>query len=101
MKTLYLLLAIVGAIVPYLFYFQFIQAEGLSIRVFLSALYVNGAAGGFSADLMLASFVFWIFMFRQAKEPNGRKPYLFMVLNLTIGLSCALPAYLYAREKAQ
>ena len=98
MKNLYLLLAIVGAIIPYWFFIPFIQAEGLDIRRFVSALFVNGAAGGFSADLLLASFVFWIFMFQKVKESNGPKPYLFIVLNLTIGLCCALPAYLYARE---
>ncbi len=99
MKKLYLLLAIIGAIVPYFFFFQFIQAEGVNIPAFISALFANGAAAGFSADLLLASFIFWLFMFRQVKESNGPKPYIFIVLNLTIGLSCALPAYLYTREK--
>ncbi len=99
MKKLYLLLAVIGAIVPYIFFFQFIQTEGLNIPAFISALFVNGAAGGFSADLLLASFIFWLFMFQQAKESDGPKPYLFIILNLIIGLCCALPAYLYAREK--
>ncbi len=101
MKTLYLVLAITGAIVPYVFFFQFIQAEGVNIPAFISALFVNGAAAGFSADLLLASFIFWLFMFQHVKESNGPKPYIFIVLNLAIGLSCALPAYLYAREKPQ
>ena len=99
MKKIYLSLSIVGAIVPYLFFFQFIQAEGLNIPAFISALFVNGAAGGFSADLLLTSFIFWLFMFQQIKESNGPKPYLFIALNVTIGLCCALPAYLFAREK--
>ena len=99
MKKLYLLLAVIGAIVPYIFFFQFIQTEGLNIPAFISALFVNGAAGGFSADLLLASFIFWLFMFQQAKESDGPKPHLFIILNLIIGLCCALPAYLYAREK--
>ena len=34
MKKLYLLLAIIGAIVPYLFFFQFIHAEGVNIPAF-------------------------------------------------------------------
>ena len=99
MKKLYFLLAILGAIVPYFFFIQFIQAEGVDIPAFISALFVNGAAAGFSADLLLASFIFWLFMFQQAKESNGPKPYIFIALNLTIGLCCALPAYLYTREK--
>ncbi len=73
MKKLYLLLAILGAIVPYMFFFQFIQINGFDLPGFVAGLFVNGAAGGFSADL-------------------------FIILNLTIGLSCAFPAYLYARE---
>ena len=99
MKNLYLLLAIVGAIVPYYFFFQFFQAEGVDIVAFISALFVNGAAGGFSADVLLASVIFWLFMFHQVKASEGPKPYLFIALNLAIGLCCALPAYLYAREK--
>ena len=101
MKKLYLLLAVIGAIVPYFFFFQFFQAEGINISAFVSALFVNGAAGGFTTDVLLSSIIFWLFMFKQVKESNGPKPYLFIVLNLAIGLSCALPAYLYAREKAK
>ena len=98
MKNLYLVLAIVGAIVPYVFFMGFFQSEGLALGTFVEALFVNGAAGGISADLFFTSFVFWLFMFMQAKSDNGPKPYLFIALNLLIGLSCALPAYLYARE---
>ena len=98
MKKLYLVLAVIGAIVPYIFFFPFIQADGFNIPAFMSALFVNGAAGGISADLFLASFIFWIFMFQQDREANGPKPYLFIILNLAIGLCCAVPAYLFARE---
>jgi len=99
MKIIYLVLAIVGAIVPYVFFFEFIQNSGLDITAFASALFVNGAAGGFSADLLFSSFVFWLYMFHQTTQnKNLPKPYFFIMLNLTIGLSCALPAYLYAKE---
>lgn len=101
MKNLFLFLALLGAIVPYLFFFQFIQLEGLNLPLFIESLFVNGAAGGFSADLLFTSFVFWLFMFAEWKKSDMPKPYLFIVLNLTIGLSCALPAYFYAKENAK
>ncbi len=100
MKNTYLVLAILGGVVPYLFFFQFIQVEGLNLPLFMESLFANGAVGGFSADLFFSSFVFWFFMFIQANRSKGPKPYLFIFLNLAIGLSCALPAYLYARENA-
>jgi len=97
MKNIYLFLAVLGGIIPYILFFQFVHAEGLNLSAFIESLFVNGAAAGFSADLLIASFVFWLFMFVESKEINAPKPYLFIVLNLTIGLSCALPAYLYAK----
>ncbi len=98
MKKLYLVLAIVGAVLPYAFFIQHISSEGVSLMAFLAAVFANPAAGGFTADLLFTSMVFWIFMFHQRSREKGPPPTLFIVLNLLIGLSCALPAYLYARE---
>ncbi len=98
MKTLYLMLAIAGAVVPYLFFINFFNSEGFDLFGFIGGLFANGAAGGFTADLLISSFVFWLFMFNRQNE--GLKPWVFIALNLTIGLSCALPAYLWANEKS-
>lgn len=97
-KKLYLLLAIGGAVVPYIFFIQHFAAAGFHIGVFVSAVFVNPAAGGFTADLLISSLVFWIFMLHRRGRGEGPGPFWFIVLNLTIGLSCALPAYLYASE---
>ena len=97
MKILYLILAIAGAVVPYLFFIQFFGEVGIDLQSFVAALFANGAAGGFTADLLITSGVFWIYMFNQKEGPA---PWLFVVLNLSIGLSCALPAYLYASIRA-
>jgi len=99
MKKLYLVLAIVGAIIPFAFFIPFFQQNGIHLPSFVSALFSNGAAGGFTADLLISSFVFWLYMFQRQREVEGPKPNLFILLNLTIGLSCALPAYLYANER--
>lgn len=98
MKKIYLMLAIIGALIPYVFFIQFFQVEGINLTLFVGSLFANDAAGGFSADLLLSSVVFWFYMIHQLKELGAPKPYFFILLNLTIGLSCALPAYLYARE---
>ena len=93
MKNVYLLLAVLGAVVPYLFFFEFFAESGIDLALFVAALFANGAAGGFTADLLITSSVFWVYMFTRREGPA---PWLFVLLNLTIGLSCALPAYLYA-----
>lgn len=101
MMYLYLILAILGGVVPYLFFFQFFGSFGLDLPEFISALFVNGAAGGFSADLLITSLVFWIYIFQQQRNNDGPQPVLFIAMNLLIGLSCALPAYLFVRERAK
>ncbi|MCI0595590.1 MAG: DUF2834 domain-containing protein [candidate division Zixibacteria bacterium] len=99
MKKLYLVLAVIGAILPYLFFIRHFSNEGFGLSGFMAAVFANPAAGGFTTDLLLSSGVFWIFMFLERRMKMGPNPLLFILLNSFIGLSCALPAYLYARER--
>ena len=98
LKTTYLILAFLGAIIPIAFFMSFFVAQGVDLVTFIEALFVNGAAGGFTADLLISSFVFWIYMF--SNQAQGPKPWAFIAINLCIGLSCALPAYLWAKTSS-
>ena len=98
LKTTYLILAILGVVILRAFFANFASETGLDLFSFVAALFVNGALGGFTADLLISSFVFWVAMFSNSE--GGPKPWTFIVLNLYIGLSCALPAYLWAWTRA-
>lgn len=95
MRLIYLLLAIAGTVIPMLCFFEFFVSQGFSPYLFAEGIFANGAATGFAADLFISSFVFWAFMFSRREGP---RPWLFIVMNLCVGLSLALPAYLYAAE---
>ena len=97
-QSIFLLLAIVGAIAPWFFFAQFFGAEGLA-GAFVPALFANGAAGGFTTDLLISSLVFWIFLFPEARRTGLGRPWIYVLINLAIGLSCALPLFLWARER--
>ena len=88
-RTILLFLAVVGAVAPWLFFARFFATEG-SVG-FVPALFVNGAAGGFTTDLLISSLVFWIFAFGETKRGALSRPWLYVAVNLAIGLSCALP----------
>lgn len=94
-RTIYLILAIVGAIVPYVFFIQHFGAAGFGVMDFVRALFANPATGGLTSDLVISSLVFWTAIFQRRHSSNGPNPAFFIFLNLVIGLSCALPAYLY------
>lgn len=95
-RTVYLGLAILGAIVPYLFFVQHFNSAGFGLMNFIGALVATPPAAGFTSDLLISSLAFWIAMLARRNRGVGPHPALFIVLNVTIGLSCALPAYLYA-----
>lgn len=96
MKTTYLILAIVGAVVPYLFFLPWFAEHGIALGGFVSAAFGNQVAAGATSDLLISSAVFWVMM---GADGEGRRAPWFVALNLLIGLSCALPAYLYVRER--
>lgn len=94
MKYVYLALAVLGTVVPYAFFISHFQSEGLGLGTFVRAAFTNGASGGMGADLLISSVVFWVWLARNKVE----KAWVFVGLNLAIGLSCALPLCLYLRE---
>ena len=98
-SSLFLALAVARAVVPYFFFIQFFAAEGFGGN-FVGALFVNGAAGGFSSDVLLSSLVFWLFLFSESRRVGVSRPWTYVAVNLLIGLSCALPLFLWAREQA-
>ncbi len=97
MKNLYLVAAVAGAVIPYFFLVQHFDAEGYALGAFLVAAFATPAASAAWADLIISSVVFWILLAQSGVA--GRNITVFVLLNLLIGLSCALPAYLWWRAK--
>lgn len=98
MRAVYLILAVVGAIVPYLFFGQFI-ASGAQADAFLRQLFATAPAGGFTADLVITSVVFWIWSYGEARRSGLGRWWIYPFLNLAVGLSFAFPLFLYFREQ--
>lgn len=91
-RNVYLALAVLGTVVPYVFFMQFFAAHGIDLPAFVAALVANPAASGFTADIVISSAVFWVWMFSHRDGPN---PWPFIAANLLVGLSLALPLYLW------
>ena len=98
MKRFYLLAAIIGTVIPWAFFASFFATEGLNLPLFLSNLFVNGAAGGFSADVLISIGVFWVWSYQDAKRQGIRQWWLVLPTSFFVGLSLSLPLYLYLRE---
>ncbi len=97
LRNAWLALAIIGAVLPWYYLAGFMVENPLDIGGFLAAATANNVVTGFTADLLISSLVFWIYMF--SRRPAGPAPWPFILINLLIGLSCALPAYLYIASR--
>ncbi|MEM9291789.1 MAG: DUF2834 domain-containing protein [Acidobacteriota bacterium] len=98
MKTVYLLAACVGAILPWWTFFPFLVENGVYPQTILTALYANGASSGLATDFFISCVVFWIFVVRDAKSIGLRGWWFVLPAAPLIGLSMAFPTYLYLRE---
>ena len=98
-KHLYIALAILGFILPWMHYIGFIQINGLNIPLFISEIFATAPASGFAADVLWATLVFWIWTYFDSKEHQLPRWWLAFLLGAMVGLSVALPIYLLMREQ--
>jgi hypothetical protein len=101
LKSFYLLSAIIGTIVPWIFFAQFFAKEGFNLATIIQSLFANGAAGGFSADVLISIVVFLVWSFFDSKKIKLKNWWLVLPASFTVGLSLALPLYLYLRTDTE
>jgi Terpene cyclase DEP1 len=98
MKTIHLFLTVVGFAAAFAIIGGFTAQFGLDIpRFFQPALMLDAGGLGW-ADILLSSFTFWAFLAAESKRLGIKHVWLFVVLNLCVGLCPALPLFLYLRE---
>jgi hypothetical protein len=98
-KILYLLLAIAGSILPWFWLIQD-PAALLSPNLFLHSTFANNIATAWASDLLISASVFFTFAANELKRLGSDRRWVLLYVGLTfgIGLSCALPLFLYRRE---
>jgi len=97
-KQIYLFLAVIGLIVPYYFLISFVMANGLDGRLFFKQLFGTPISAFFAVDLLLSCVVFAHYLCQETKRHAIKYSWLCVVALCTVGLSCALPLFLYLRE---
>jgi FtsH-binding integral membrane protein len=99
MKKLYLGLAFVGTVWPYAHFVPFLMTHGLDLALFVQQAFANQIASFFAADLLVSWAVFWVFAFHEAARLRIKGWWICLVANLVVGLSLALPLFLWMRER--
>ena len=100
MKKIYAALSILGFLLPMSQVLPFVRQSGLDLGAFLTLPFANPVSTMFTFDLLVSCAVFWTFVWVEGRRQGVPHRWVYVALTLLVGLSFALPLFLFAREAA-
>lgn len=97
-KNVYLALCVLGAIIPIAVFVPFALENGPDMGLFVKEMFATRVASFLSADLLLSSLALWVFLFFEIRTRRIKYWWLAILANFLVGLSLALPLFLWLRE---
>ena len=97
-KTLYLVLCFVGVLLPYSQFVPWVLQHGLNLPLFARELFANRIGAFFGMDVIVSAVALLVFTRIESARLGIRKRWLVVIAVLTVGVSLALPLFLYLRE---
>ncbi len=96
MRLFYLLMTIVGAVVPITVFAPWVAVHGLDTQLFVRELFSNRVSAFFALDLLLSA----VLVIGMARRDRGviRLWWLPIAVTTAVGVSAGLPLLLYLRE---
>jgi hypothetical protein len=94
----YLLLCLLGTLLPYAQFVPWLRANGLDLSLFFHDLFANGVAGFFGLDVFVSTAVLWTFVAVEGRRLGVRHLWAPVVASLVVGVSLGLPLFLYLRQ---
>jgi Terpene cyclase DEP1 len=98
-KNVYLFLCILGAAIPYSQFVPWVMENGLPLGLLVRQLFANRISAFFGLDVLVSSIVLLVFMRVEGRMLSIRFRWLPIVGLCTVGVSLALPLFLYLRER--
>ena len=93
MKKVYILLAVLGIVLPYWAMFASIIVDQNTVQQFFSSWFENNAVRMMAADLGVAAITFSSYIVYKFQKGKGPNPLKYFVLMFGVGLSFAMPIY--------
>jgi Terpene cyclase DEP1 len=101
MKIFLVFCCVAGIVIPYWFALPFFLIHGANFSLFFEEIFATRISGFFAMDLIVASVIFLVWSFRDARERKIGGWWVVLLSNLVVGLSLALPLYLLKRLEGQ
>ena len=100
LKWVYLLLAILGAVLPTLANIEFARSYGPSfdIKLFIELANNNPASQSLSRDLLVGSSAVFLWIISESKRLEMKNLWIVILTTFTIAFAFSAPLFLYFRE---
>ena len=99
LRWVYLVLAVLGAIIPMFFFVRWFQLNGFDIAGMLDAWAVNDATRGLTWDLTIAAIALTVFIFAEVMVRRDYWMLICVPAIYCVGVSFGLPLYLFLRSR--
>jgi len=99
MRSVYLFLAVIGAVLPYSQFLPWVAAHGLDVPLMIRELFSTRIGAFFGLDVLVAAVALLAFISREGAARKMRRLWLPIGATCLIGVSCGLPLFLYLRER--
>lgn len=98
MKHLYLVLCVLGTLLPLSQFIPWVVEHGVNIPLFIQELFSTRIGSFFGWDVIVSAMVLFAFIFNEGKRIQMQSLWLPILATLSIGVSLGLPLFLYLRE---
>jgi hypothetical protein len=99
-KNPYLFLCVLGTVIPYSQFVPWVMENGLHVGLLVRQLFANRISGFFGLDVLVSSAVLLVFMRVEGRLARVRFLWMPIIGLCVVGVSLALPLFLYLRERA-
>jgi hypothetical protein len=100
LRHLYLVLCVLGVVVPYAPFVPWVAQHGLQIGLFVRELFATRVGAFFGLDVIVSAVVLFVFICAERKTVAIRHAWLAIIATLVVGVSLGLPLFLYMRQRA-
>ncbi|MDT5269749.1 MAG: hypothetical protein QOH49_1935 [Acidobacteriota bacterium] len=99
LKTAYLILCVLGVLLPYWQIAPWLLEHGLDLPLFFRQLFENRVGAFFGIDVLVSAAALLVFAWSEGRRTGVRVVWLVTLAVTAVGVSLGLPLFLYLRER--
>ena len=99
LKTAYLILCVLGVLLPYWQVAPWLSEHGLDLPLFFRQLFENRVGAFFGMDVFVSAAALLVFAWGEGRRGGARALWPVLLAVAAVGVSLGLPLLLYLRER--